>query len=153
MFLQRRAFLGIATLAAFSATGQANPAALKSVQKVFIEKMGNDFDSDLRIQITRQFKGRVNVVLDREVADAVLVGVTKEDKANGGKATLRYLGIDSVNAGSLTLIDKTGKVVLWTDEAGDRAPWFSGSGVMPSIQKTLAERLIRKLKRAFDTAK
>lgn len=146
----KRALFALAGLLASASLGFAT-APLKTVQKVFIEKMENEFDNDLRVQITRQFKGKVNVVLDRELADAILVGVNKGDKASGGKATLRYLGLDSVTAGTLTLIDKSGKIILWADEAGDRAPWFSTNGVVPTIRKTIAERLVRKMKRAFDT--
>ncbi len=152
LHFMKRAVLGLATLLSFALIGDAN-TSLRIVSKVFIEKMPNEFDNELRVQITRQFKGRVNVVLDREVADAVLVGANKEDKAGGGKATLRYLGLDTVNAGTLTLIDKSGKVILWSDEAGDRAPWFSSGGVTPNAQKTIAERLVRKMKRAFDTSR
>jgi hypothetical protein len=144
------ALFALAALFLCVPSGSAS-ASLKTVQKVFIEKMDTGFDNDLRVQITRQFKGRVNVVLDRELADAILVGVSNDDKASNGKATLRYLGLDSATAGTLTLIDRSGKVVLWTDEAGDRAPWFSNSGMVPDIRKTLAERLIRKMRRAFDS--
>ncbi len=147
----KRALIGLAAVLTFASVGSAN-SSLKTVSKVFIEKMQNDFDNDLRIQITRQFRGRVNVVLDRTAADAVLVAVSKEDKANGTRATLRYLGLDSVSAGTLTLIDKSGTMILWTDEAGDRAPWISSGGLAPNVKKTVAERLIKKLKRAFDTA-
>jgi hypothetical protein len=149
----KRALLALsAALLVLAPSGSAN-ASLKTVQKVFIEKMENEFDNDLRVQITRQFKGRVNVVLDREIADAILIGVNKDDKASNAKATLRYLGIDSATGGTLTLVDKSGKVILWSDEASDRAPWFSTSGVVPTIRKTIAERLVRKMRRAFDTQK
>jgi hypothetical protein len=141
-----------ATLLALAPSSPAN-ASLKTVQKVFIEKMENEFDNDLRVQITRQFKGRVNVVVDRDLADAILIGVNKDDKASNTKATLRYLGIDSASAGQLTLFDKSGKVILWADEASDRAPWFSTSGMVPTIRKTIAERLVRKMRRAFETQK
>ena len=135
----KRAFFALAALLASASIGSAT-APLRTVQKVFIEKMENDFDNDLRVQITRQFKGKVNVVLDREIADAILVGVNKDEKStSGGKATLRYLGLDSVTAGTLTLIDKSGKIILWSDEAGDRAPWFSSNGVIPTVRKTVAE--------------
>ena len=118
--MKRALFALAAALLALAPSGSAN-ASLKTVQKVFIEKMEADFDNDLRVQITRQFKGRVNVVLDRDMADAILIGVNKDDKASNAKATLRYLGLDSATGGTLTLFDKSGKVVLWADEAGDRA--------------------------------
>ncbi len=141
-----------AAAALLSIPAAAQGTTLKTVSKIFIEKMSNDFDNDLRVQITRQFRGRVNVVLDRDAADAILVGVSKEDKSTSTKATLRYLGLDTVSAGTLTLMDKTGKIILWTDEAGDRAPWLSSGGIAPNAQKTIAERLVRKMKKAIDTA-
>jgi hypothetical protein len=147
--MRRRCLLAALFLFTIPAWAQS---PLKSVQKIFIEKLGNDFDQDLRVQVTRQFKGQVNVVLDRAIADAILVGTSNTKDASGGQATLRYLGLDNVQAGTLTLLDKTGKIILWSDEAGDRAPWLTG-GPTPSSRKVLAERLIRKLKRAIDTAK
>lgn len=150
--MKRALFAFAAALLVLAPSSSAN-ASLKTVQKVFIEKMENEFDNDLRVQITRQFKGRVNVVVDRDLADAILIGVNKDDKASNTKATLRYLGIDSATAGSLTLFDKSGKVILWADEASDRAPWLSTSGMVPTIRKTIAERLVRKMRRAFDTQK
>ncbi|MBS1833121.1 MAG: hypothetical protein JST65_10425 [Acidobacteria bacterium] len=148
--MTRRSLFAFAVPALVGLRPAQAASGLKMVSRLYIEKMENDFDDDLRIQITRQFRGRVNVVLDREVADAFLVGKSQEDKAGGTKATLRYLGLNNVNEGTLTLIDKTGKVVLWSDEASDRAPWFSGGGMNAEVKKTLAERLVRKLKRAID---
>lgn len=147
-----RVLITFAAAALMSIPAAAQGVTLKTISKIFIEKMSNDFDNDLRVQITRQFRGRVNVVLDRDAADAILVGVSKEDKSSNTRATLRYLGLDTVSAGTLTLIDKSGKIILWTDEAGDRAPWLSSGGIAPNAQKTIAERLIRKMKKAIDTA-
>lgn len=121
---------------------------LRSVKRVFIEKMDNDFDQDLRIQITRQFKGDVNVVLDRELADAVIVAVTKTDKGGFGWATLKYMGLDHTANGTLTMVDKSGKLVLWTDQVGDRAPWATGQ-LTESGRHTLAARLVRKMRQAM----
>ena len=92
-------------------------------------------------------------MLDREIADAVLVAVSKEDKASTGKSMVRYLGLDQVSEGTLTLLDKSGKVILWSDEAGDRAPWISSSPIVPNVRKTIAERLVKKMKKAIDSAK
>lgn len=136
---------------AMLASAQGNPS-LKSIKKIFIEKMENDFDQDLRVEITRQFKGDVVVVLDRAMADGVMLGVSREDRSGRGSSTLRALGIDNVAAGTLTLLDASGKVILWSDEAGDRAPWLN-SGVLPKSKKTIADRLIKKLKKAVQTAK
>lgn len=123
-------------------------SVLRSVKRVFIEKMDNDFDQDLRVQITRQFKGNVNVVLDREMADAVLVAVTRSNKGGLGWGTLKYMGLDKNSNGTLTLVDKAGKTILWADEAGDRAPWMTGAPT-DSARRTLASRLVKKMRSAM----
>ena len=135
--------------------GSSVPAAstgevtqIHSVKRVFIEKMDNDFDQDLRIQISRQFKGSVNVVLDRDMADAVITAATKADKGGVGWGTLKYMGLDRNSAGTLTMVDKSGKTILWADEAGDRAPWATG-GLTDSGRRTLATRLVHKMKAAM----
>lgn len=126
----------------------AEASALRSVKRLFIEKMDNDFDQDLRVQITRQFKGDVNVVLDREMADAVIVAVTRADKGGLGWGTLKYMGLDKNANGTLTMVDKAGKTILWADEAGDRAPWMTGY-VTDTARRTLASRLVHKMKQAM----
>ena len=145
-------FLAIPLLAGSPPTptrgGAAEASALRSVKRLFIEKMDNDFDQDLRIQITRQFKGDVNVVLDRDMADAVIVAVTKSDKGGIGWGTLKYMGLDRTSNGTLTMVDKSGKTILWADEAGDRAPWTTGN-ITDSGRRTLAARLVHKMKQAM----
>ena len=129
-------------------SSSAEASVLRAVKRVFIEKMDNNFDQDLRVQITRQFKGEVNVVLDREMADAVLMAVTRSDKGGIGWGTLKYMGLDKNSNGTLTLVDKLGKTILWADEAGDRAPWMTGAPT-DTARRTLASRLVRKMKQAM----
>jgi len=43
----------------------APPVTLRSIRKVFIDKMPNDLDQYLRAEIAKQFKGSLTVVLDR----------------------------------------------------------------------------------------
>jgi len=126
----------------------AEPSTIRAVKRLFIEKMDNDFDKDLRIQISRQFKGDVNVVLDREMADAVILAVTKEDKGGIGWGTLKFMGLDKNSNGMLTMVDKAGKTILWTEEVGDRAPWITGH-MTDSARRTLASRLVHKMKQAM----
>ena len=126
----------------------AEASPLRAVRRVFIEKMDNDFDQDLRVQISRQFRGDLNVVLDRDMADAVLTAATKSDKGGIGWGTLKYMGLDRNSAGTLTLVDKSGKTILWADEAGDRAPWATGI-ITDSGRRTLATRLVHKLRSAM----
>ena len=128
--------------------GSAPDTALRSVKHVFIEKMDNNFDQDLRIQISRQFKGDVSVVLDREIADAILVANTKTDRGGFGWGTLKYLGLDHTANGTMTMVDKSGKTILWSEEVGDRAPWASGQ-ITDNGRRTMAARLIGKLRRAM----
>lgn len=132
------------------ALGQ-NSQSLKSVKKIYIDKMPNDLDQYLRAEIVKQFKGSITVVLDRKDSDAILTGVDEEEKGTGAKITGRYLGLHDVATGTISLLDKEGKTLLWSDEAGDRSLLF---GVMKrGGQRKVADRLIGKLKKAMENAK
>src|SRR6202165_2953237 len=130
---------------AFVALGQ-DVISLRSIKKVYIEKMPNDLDQYLRAEISKQFKGSLTVVLDKNDADAILTGIDEEKTGTGAQITGRYLGLHDNATGTISLIDKTGKTILWTDEAGDRSLLF---GVMKrGGQRKVADRLIGKLKKA-----
>lgn len=125
-----------------------NAQALKSVKKIYIDKMPNDLDQYLRAEIVKQFKGSLTVVIDRKDADGILTGVDEEEKGTGAKITGRYLGLHDVATGTISLLDKEGKTLLWSDEAGDRSLMF---GVMRrGGQRKVADRLIGKLKKAME---
>lgn len=129
----------------------AQPITLGTVKKVYIDKMANDLDQYLRAEIVKQMKGRITVVLDRADADAILTGVDTEEKGTGAKITGRYLGLHDVATGTLSMLDKEGKTLLWSDEAGDRSLVF---GVLKrGGQRKVADRLISKLKKAMDSAR
>jgi hypothetical protein len=120
---------------------------LKSVHKIFIDKMPNDLDQYLRAEFTKQLKGRVAVVLDAKDADAILTGVSEEEKGTGAKITGRYLGLHDVATGTVSLLDKEGKTLLWSEEAGDRSLVF---GVLRrGGERKVADRLVGKLKKAL----
>jgi len=51
--------------------------------------MANDLDQYIRAEFTKQFKGSVVVVLDKESADAILTGISEEQKGTGAKVTGR----------------------------------------------------------------
>jgi hypothetical protein len=120
---------------------------LKSIHKVFIDKMPNDLDQYLRAEFVKQFKGKVTVVLDAKDADGILTGVSEEEKGTGAKITGRYLGLHDVATGTISLLDKEGKVLLWSDEAGDRSLMF---GMMKrGGERKVADRLVSKLKKAM----
>jgi hypothetical protein len=131
---------------AFVALGQ-DVISLQSVKKVYIEKMPNDLDQYLRAEISKQFKGSLTVVLDKNDADAILTGIDEEKTGTGAQITGRYLGLHDNATGTISLIDKTGKTILWTDEAGDRSLLFGA--VKRGGQRKVADRLIGKLKKAM----
>jgi hypothetical protein len=136
----------VLTCAAFVAFGQ-DASSLRSIKKIYIEKMPNDLDQYLRAEISKQFKGSVTVVLDKNDADGILTGIDEERKGTGAQITGRYLGLHDNATGTISMLDKAEKNILWTDEAGDRSLVF---GVMKrGGQRKVADRLIAKLKKAM----
>ena len=133
--------------AAPCAFGQA-PQTLRSIQKVYIEKMPNDLDQYLRAEISKQFKGRLTVVLDKKDADGILTGIDDEKKGTGAQITGRYLGLHDNATGTISMLDKEGKTILWTDEAGDRSLLFGA--MKRGGQRKVADRLISKLRKAME---
>lgn len=125
----------------------AQTVNLKDVRKVYIDKMDNNLDQYLRAEFSKQFKGKVVIVLDRADADAILTGLGEEQKGTGAKITGRYLGLHDVATGTVSLLDKEGKTILWSDEAGDRNMWVGP--LARGGQRKVADRLVGKLKKAM----
>ena len=121
---------------------------LQSIRKVYIEKMPNDLDQYLRAEISKQFKGRLTVVLDKNDADGILTGIDDEKKGTGAQITGRYLGLHDTATGTISMLDKEGKTILWTNEAGDRSLIFGA--MKRGGQRKVADRLISKLKKAME---
>ena len=134
-------------LAAISGALVAQAPDLRSVHKVFIEKMPNDLDQYLRAEFVKQFKGKVIVVLKKEDADGIITGIDDEQKGTAAKITGRYLGLHDTVNGTISLLDKTESAILWSDEAGDRNLFF---GIAHrGGQRKVADRLVSKLKKAM----
>ena len=142
-----RNFLPLLLTTAMGSLLCAQAPDLHSIHKVFIQKMDNDLDQYLRAEFTKQFKGKVLVVLEEKEADAILAGVSEEQKGTGAKITGRYLGLHDVATGTVSLLDKEGKVVLWSNEAGDRNMWVGA--LARGGQRKVADRLVSKLKKAM----
>jgi hypothetical protein len=142
-----RVLIAALALAVCGLAQDATPS-LKSVHKVFIEKMDNDLDQYLRAEIVKQFKGSLVVVLDAKDADGILAGVNEQEKGTGAKITGRYLGLHDVATGTISLLDKEGKTILWSDEAGDRSLLLGA--LKRGGQRKVADRLISKLKKAME---
>lgn len=140
-----RTLLAIAVL--FVPLTAAQTPDLKFIHKIFIEKMPNDLDQYLRAEFFKQMKGKITIVLDEKEADAVLTGISEEEKGTGAKITGRYLGLHDIATGSLSLLDKERKQILWSDEAGDRSLLFSVAH--RGGERKVAERLVGKLKKAM----
>ena len=140
------------TFALFSAASLAvaeNAPPLRSIQKLFVDKMPNDLDQYIRAEITKQFKGKLTVVLKPEDADAIMAGTGDHKTGTGAAVTGRWLGLHDTATGSVSVLDKEGKAVLWSSEAGDRSIWW---GVMKrGGPRKVADRLIHNLKRAMQT--
>jgi hypothetical protein len=143
-------FCTLALLLATAALCQEAPG-LKSIHKVYIEKMPNDLDQYLRAEIVKQFKGTLSVVLKKEDADGIITGVNEVQKGTAAKITGRYLGLHDTVNGTISLLDKTESTILWSDEAGDRNLFF---GIAHrGGERKLADRLIGKLKKAIEAAR
>ena len=134
-------------LAAISGALLAQAPDLRSVHKVFIDKMPNDLDQYLRAEFVKQLKGKVTVVLKKEDADGIITGIDDEQKGTAAKITGRYLGLHDTVNGTISLLDKTESAILWSDEAGDRNLFF---GIAHrGGQRKVADRLVSKLKKAM----
>jgi len=121
--------------------------ALRSIHKIFIDKMDNNLDQYIRAEFTKQLHGKVTVVLDAADSDAILTGVSEQEKGTGAKITGRYLGLHDVATGTVSLLDKTGKTLLWSEEAGDRSLVFGA--LKRGGERKVADRLVSKLKKAM----
>lgn len=125
------------------------PPSLKSVHKIYVEKMDNDLDQYIRAEFAKQMKNIV-VVLKKEDADAILTGVGDHKDGLGAAVTGRLLGLHDTATGSVSLIDKDGTVVMWSSEAGDRNLWL---GILSrGGPRKVADRLVHDLKGAMSKA-
>jgi hypothetical protein len=121
---------------ASSQTPQA-PArtSLQGIRKIYVEQIGRDLDRYLVAEITRQFKGKVIVVLQAEGADAILTGGARDYWGRMFWPT------------TVSLIDTNRRVVLWSWEVAERGQWWD----MWRPDK-VAERLVRNLRTALEAA-
>lgn len=100
--MKRCIALGV-LLVACSASLFAQDVSLKDVHRLFIEKMPNDLDMYIGAEITKQFDGRLRVVLDNADADGILRGTSAQKDGVGAAITGRYLGLHDNATGSVSL--------------------------------------------------
>ena len=128
-----------------SALCAQNPPTLRAVHKIFVDPMAHDLDKYIREEIIKQMKERVVVVVDND-ADAILTGVDDEETGAGAK-TSRYFGLHDVAKGTLTLLDREGKIILWSDDAGDKSMMFTA--LKKGGERKVAIRLVGKFRKAM----
>jgi len=130
----RRSLLAIFLMLLISQLGfaQANPA-LFSVKKVYVEKMENNLDQYITSEISKQFRGSLQVVLESGEADAILKGVN--------------IGAQNTTKATIQMVDPTGKVILWSGTASDRDKTFAN--LKHGGQEQIAENLVKSLKKAM----
>jgi hypothetical protein len=106
---------------------------LANVKKIYIEPMENHLDQYLSSEISRQFKGSLELVTSAAGADAIMQGVN--------------LGAQNTTKATVNLVDPSGKVVLWSGTGGDREGKF-GDLKHGGLQ-TVAAHLIKNLKKSM----
>ena len=143
-------FLIALCLLGSTAAGAAAQGSLRDVHKVFVEKMPNDLDQYITAEITKQLAGRVIVVVRQEDADGVIRGTSEMKTGVGAAITGRALGLHDTATGSIALVDKDERTIIWSGEAGDRNMWVGA--MARSGPRKVADRLVHDLKKALDTA-
>src|SRR5450755_1704152 len=123
----------------------AGTISLGQVRKIYVERMPNDLDQHVRIEIYKQFKDKVAVVLDRREADGILMAPAAKPTITTAAAAPLSSALRGNGDLMVSLLDKSGKVILWSDDLGDRDAIFRNIG-----SRTVAERIIHKLKRAIE---
>jgi len=122
--------------------------SLRSIRRIYVDKMDNDLDQYIRAEIQKKLGGDLTVVLKPEAADAILAGVSEHQNGTRAAITGRYFGLHDTATGSVSLLDKSGTTVLWSSEAGDRSILF-GSMKRGGPRK-VADRLVSNLKKAME---
>lgn len=117
---------------ALPALTQANPA-LFNVRKVYVEKMENNLDQYITSEISRQFHGSLEVVLDPAKADGIIKGIN--------------VGAQNTTKATIQLVDPSGKVVLWSGTGGDRDKLFLD--LKHGGEQKVAAHLVKEMHKAM----
>ena len=124
----------VALVAASALPGwaQANPA-LFNVRKVYVEKVENNLDQYITSEISRQFHGSLEVVLDPAKADGIIKGIN--------------VGAQNTTKATIQLVDPSGKLVLWSGTGGDRDKLFLD--LKHGGQQKVAAHLVKEMHKAM----
>ncbi len=121
-------------------------SSIKEVHKLYIDKMKSNLEQYLRAEFTKQLPGRFVLVMNKDEADALLVGTGEQKTDAGSVITGRYLGLHDTATGAVSIVDKAG-TVLWAAQAGDRSllgPLKRGGA------REVANRLVQELKKSLE---
>lgn len=116
--------------AVFAQTAITNVA---DIQKIYIEPMPNNLNQYLTSEISKQFHGKLTVVLQQADAEAIMKGA-----ANTPQDT---------SVGTVQLVDLSGKTILWSGTAKDGDKVFLG--LNHRGEQKVAANLIGQLKKAM----
>jgi len=144
---QKLVILVLCSAMAGLSSAQTPTVSLKDINKIYVDKMDNDLDQYIKAEIQKKFKGRLTIVLNPEDADAILAGASEHKSGTGAAVTGRWLGLHDTASGAVSLLDKEGKVVLWSSEAGDRSLWWGA--LKRGGPRKVADRLVKNLKKAM----
>ena len=107
--------------------------ALANVRKVYVEKMENNLDQYITSEISHQFHGSLEVVLDKSKADAIIKGIN--------------VGAQNTTKATVQMVDLSDKVVLWSGTGGDRDKMFLN--LKHGGEQKVAAHLVKELKHAM----
>ena len=116
---------------------------LSQITTIFIEEMPDDLHAYIAAEMMRKFKGRIEPVLNPDLADAILSGTGEYQSGLGAAVTGRYFGLHDTATAAVILTDWSGTHLLWADEAGDRS-LFGGAWTRGGPRK-VASRLMKHL--------
>ena len=111
---------------------QSTPA-LANVRKVYVEKMENNLDQYITSEISHQFHGSLEVVLDKSKADAIIKGIN--------------VGAQQTTKATVQMVDPSEKTVLWSGTGGDRDKMFLN--LKHGGEQKVAAHLVKELKHAM----
>ena len=125
----------------------AVPPRLSEIKTIYVEEMPNDLHTYIAAEIVKKFKGRLQLVNSKELADAILTGTGEHQEGTGAAITGRFLGLHDTASAAVMLLDKSEKHILWADEAGDRSIWWGA--LARGGPRKVASRLIKHLDKAI----
>jgi hypothetical protein len=122
------------------ATSAYAQGSIPAGSKIYIDKMDGGLDGFLTAEILKK-KVPVKLVLDAEQADFVMTGASSERKGSWHEG---WLSTEKDKAsGSVMVVSKASKELVWAEEAGDRSlmlgAWARGGP--RKVASRIADRL------------